>query len=148
VEAVTPVEFPLSTEATKTHFVTDEEFIEQLATDDSVMEIHGPTPKMELQLTGIISKFLDVQKMEQLREFAGHFDEPPENVVFDGGIKRNRGLSLTSQFSSFASDFNSSWKSRERVREPMIKFDEFLDENKVLPVSVSGNFDVYHRNST
>jgi hypothetical protein len=89
VEAVTPVEFPLSTEATKTHFVTDEEFVEQLATDDSVMEIHGPTPKMELQLTGIISKFLDVQKMEQLREFAGHFDEPPENVVFDGGIKRN-----------------------------------------------------------
>jgi len=35
VEGVTLVEFPLSTESTKTHCVIDEEFVEQLATDDS-----------------------------------------------------------------------------------------------------------------
>lgn len=139
MEAVTPVELPLSTEATKTHFVADEEFVEQLATDDSFMEIHGPTPKMELQLTGIISKVMDVQKREQL--VPGNFDKPLENTVIDGDTKRNQGLSIKSEFPSTL-EFNGFGKSRQRVTEPMIKLDEFLIESKVLPVSVYGNLDV------
>jgi hypothetical protein len=52
--------------------------------------------------------------------------------LFDVGTKRNRGLSLTSKIYSFASNFNCSGKSKERVREPMIKFDDVLDKIKVL----------------
>jgi len=56
--------------------------------------------------------------LEQLREFAGNFD---------GGTKRNQGLSVKSEFPSVL-EFNGFGKSRQRVRESMIKFDEFLDE--------------------
>jgi len=55
--------------------------------------------------------------------------------LFDAGTKINRGLSLTSEIYSFGSDFNCSGKSKERVRKPMIKFDDVLDESKVLPGS-------------